>query len=272
MKKVLLGVLAFSLTACVSTGGRYSQKHDSAPDYDYGHIEAQEVLPEHVEYNPANSRPYAIFGQYFTPLESGLGYEAVGEASWYGQKFHGHLTANGEIYDMHQYSAAHKTLPLPSFVKVTNLRNKQELIVRVNDRGPFHSDRIIDLSYAAAKKLDVISTGTTQVKLEVIHVAENGAMHIGKQPYPLPSQDPLESNDEQQKVFIQVAALQDQKKIGELARGLAVLYQVPTQTPENEGVFRLRLGPFNSERESDDLLQQLRLSGFDSAYKVYAPH
>ncbi|XOV78545.1 MAG: septal ring lytic transglycosylase RlpA family protein [Aestuariibacter sp.] len=272
MKWLYLLLTLFFLTACVSTG-RYSQRHDSAPDYDYGHITTEEVVPEYVEYNPANTRPYAMFGQYFTPLETGLGYEAVGEASWYGQKFHGHLTANGEVYDMHQFTAAHKTLPLPSFVKVTNLRNNKELVVKVNDRGPFHNGRIIDLSYAAAKELDVLSTGTTQVKIEVIHVAKNGAMHIGKTPYPLPSQDEYPETDaDTQQVFIQVAALQDQKKIGELARGLAVLYQVPTHTPVNDGVYRLRLGPFNNEQESDVLLRQLKLSGFDSAYKVYAPN
>lgn len=268
--KLLMFVLMLSVLIGCNSTSRYSQRHDSAPNYDYSHIKTSPVVPEYVQYNPANLRPYALFGQYFTPLQTGLGYEAVGEASWYGQKFHGHLTANGEIYDMHQFSAAHKTLPLPSFVKVTNLKNNKELIVRVNDRGPFHSDRIIDLSYAAAKELDVISTGTTEVKLEVIHVAENGAMHIGKMPYPLPSQDLPGSLTEEQQVFIQVAALQDQEKIGELARGLAVLYQVPTHTPESEGVYRLRLGPFDNEQESDELLQQLKRSGFDSAYKVYA--
>lgn len=269
MKRAAVLLLVALTSGCVSSG-RYSQRHDSPPDYDYSHIQAKEVVPEYVEYNPANSRPYAMFGQYFTPLDSGLGYEAVGEASWYGQKFHGHLTANGEIYDMHQFTAAHKTLPLPSFVKVTNLQNNKELIVRVNDRGPFHNDRIIDLSYAAAKELDVISTGTAQVKLEVIHVAENGAMHIGKTPYPLPSQDSITPGEDNRRLFIQVAALQDQQKIGELARGLAVLYQVPAQTPVNDGIYRLRLGPFDSEQESDVLLEQLKLSGFDSAYKVYA--
>ncbi|HAH03554.1 MAG TPA: septal ring lytic transglycosylase RlpA, partial [Vibrio sp.] len=93
-----------------------------------------------------------------------------GKASWYGKKFHGHLTSNGEIYDMYSMSAAHKTLPIPSYVKVTNTDNNKTTIVRINDRGPFHEGRIIDLSYAAAYKLDVLRTGTANVEIEVITV------------------------------------------------------------------------------------------------------
>ncbi|MFP3519286.1 septal ring lytic transglycosylase RlpA family protein, partial [Pseudomonas sp. SIMBA_077] len=93
---------------------------------------------------------------------------ASGTASWYGTKFHGQNTANGEVYDLYGMSAAHKTLPLPSYVKVTNLDNNRSVILRVNDRGPFYSDRIIDLSYAAAKKLGYAETGTARVKVEGI--------------------------------------------------------------------------------------------------------
>jgi rare lipoprotein A len=92
----------------------------------------------------------------------------VGIASWYGKKFHGHLTSNGEIYNMYGMSAAHKNLPLPTYLKVTNLANSKSVIVRVNDRGPFHQNRIIDLSYSAAYKLDMLKTGTAKVKISAI--------------------------------------------------------------------------------------------------------
>jgi rare lipoprotein A len=102
------------------------------------------------------------------PLKSAKHYQAQGVASWYGRKFHGHQTSNGEIYDMFAMSAAHKTLPIPSFVRVTNTGNNKSIIVKVNDRGPFHDNRLIDVSYAAAYALDMLKIGTANVSLEVI--------------------------------------------------------------------------------------------------------
>ena len=99
-----------------------------------------------------------------------MGYVEEGIASWYGKKFHGRLTSTREVYDMYELSAAHKSLPIPCYVKVTNLSNGKSLIVRVNDRGPFKKGRIIDLSYAAAKRLDIIEKGTARVFVEAIEV------------------------------------------------------------------------------------------------------
>ena len=114
-----------------------------------------------------NTRPYTVMGQSFTPQTSlEEPYQQKGRASWYGKKFHGAKTANGEIYDMHQMTAAHPTLPLPSYAKVTNLSNGKSVIVRVNDRGPFLRGRIIDLSYAAAFQLDYIKQGSAEVMVE----------------------------------------------------------------------------------------------------------
>ena len=111
---------------------------------------------------------YEVFGKKYKVMETSMGYREIGIASWYGQKFHGNLTANGEIYDMHGISAAHKTLPLPTFVKVTNLENGKSMILRVNDRGPFYEDRIIDLSLEAAKRLNFEQQGTTSVVVEAL--------------------------------------------------------------------------------------------------------
>ncbi len=102
-------------------------------------------------------------------LKSANNFKQTGIASWYGKKFHGHLTSNGEIYDMYSMTAAHKNLPLPTYVKVTNHLNKKSVIVRVNDRGPFHENRIIDLSYSAAFKLDMLKKGTAIVTIEAIN-------------------------------------------------------------------------------------------------------
>ena len=111
---------------------------------------------------------YEVFGKKYKVMQDSLGYREIGIASWYGKKFHGNLTANGEIYDMNSISAAHKTLPLPTFVKVTNLENGKSMTLRVNDRGPFYEDRIIDLSRAAAKQLNFEQKGTTAVVVEAL--------------------------------------------------------------------------------------------------------
>jgi len=176
---IILIVAVMGLSACSVNNSRYSQKQDSAPEYHYGDLELADATPRYEVYAPANFRPYTVLGKYYTPMRSARGFEEYGQASWYGQKFHGHLTSNGEIYDMFSMTAAHKTLPLPSFVKVTNLDNQKVTIVRVNDRGPFHPGRVIDLSYAAAKKLDVLSTGVANVKVEVVHVDEDGILTVG---------------------------------------------------------------------------------------------
>lgn len=176
-------VSAFLLSGCQSGQiGRYTQSQDSAPNYVAKLPETLDAVPKFEAYRTFNNRPYNVLGKHYTPMTSGKGYEKEGYASWYGQKFHGHLTSNGETYNMFAMSAAHKTLPLPSFVRVTNLENNKQAIVRVNDRGPFHDNRIIDLSYAAAVKLGYHSKGTAKVKLEVIHFDEDNNVTIGSNP------------------------------------------------------------------------------------------
>jgi rare lipoprotein A len=118
------------------------------------------------------NRPYQIFGKSYVPIASRQPYKERGMASWYGKKFHGQKTSIGEVYDMYAMSAAHKTLPIPSYARVTNVKNGKSVVVRVNDRGPFHSDRIIDLSYAAAYKLGYIGAGSAMVEVESVEPAE----------------------------------------------------------------------------------------------------
>lgn len=113
-------------------------------------------------------RPYTVAGKRYVPFEKEKGYSAVGTASWYGSNFHGRLTANGEVFDRGSIAAAHTTMPLPSYARITNLRNKRSIIVRVNDRGPFHGSRIIDLSQRAAEALDFKHLGTAQVRVDYV--------------------------------------------------------------------------------------------------------
>ncbi|MHC8341202.1 septal ring lytic transglycosylase RlpA family protein [Pseudomonas sp. HLT2-19-2] len=140
---------------------------DGAPWWDVDVSRIPDATPT-LHSGPYKANPYTVLGKTYFPQQESKSYVASGTASWYGTKFHGQNTANGEVYDLYGMSAAHKTLPLPSYVRVTNLDNNKSVILRVNDRGPFYSDRIIDLSYAAAKKLGYAETGTARVKVEGI--------------------------------------------------------------------------------------------------------
>src|SRR4029434_6351122 len=133
------------------------------------------------------NKPYVALGRSYTPLTGDVQFRQRGMASWYGKQFHGNRTASGEIYDMFAMTAAHPTLPLPSYVRVTGVNSRQSVIVRVNDRGPFKSDRIIDLSYAAASRLGLIGTGTGQVEIERITHAQiaSGQWPNDRAPSPL---------------------------------------------------------------------------------------
>lgn len=163
---VLSGFIVL-LAACSTS--RYQQDVDSTPVY-------KDLIQRLPEPNPVreplsrrgNPDQYEVWGQTYHVSKGLQEYKEIGVASWYGQKFHGHETSNGERFDVYQFSAAHKSLPLPAFVRVTNLENKKSLIVRVNDRGPFHENRIIDLSYAAAVRLGFADSGTAEVEVEMV--------------------------------------------------------------------------------------------------------
>ncbi len=152
----------------ISGPGDYARPHkDGAPWWDVDVSQIPDAVPM-PHYGPYKANPYTVLGKTYFPISDGRRYSATGTASWYGTKFHGQPTANGEKYDLYGMSAAHKTLPLPTYVKVTNLENGRTVTLRVNDRGPFYSDRIIDLSFAAAKKLGYAERGTAKVKVEGI--------------------------------------------------------------------------------------------------------
>lgn len=153
---VFIWVLCCGLSACIGT--RHYPEADPSPSPSAGSGST----------STAKTNPYVVFGQRYYPIKDATGYRKRGVASWYGGKFHGRKTANGERYDMHQLTAAHTTLPLPTWVKVTNLRNGATVTVRVNDRGPFVKNRLIDLSYAAAQQLGMVEDGTTLVEIEAI--------------------------------------------------------------------------------------------------------
>lgn len=155
--------LSLILSACSTQEGKYYQ-HDGPPSSDHG-LSTESATPKVEQFFPASLRPYTVMGQRYVPVSTDTAMEQTGMASWYGKQFHGNKTAIGETYDMHAMSAAHPTMPLPSYAKVTNLENGRQVIVRVNDRGPFLHNRIIDLSYAAATALGYAQKGTAKVRV-----------------------------------------------------------------------------------------------------------
>jgi rare lipoprotein A len=169
----VFGIAALIL-GCSTTpqrGGYY--QNDGPPDRTPSDIASTpDAVPRVEPFLARANRPYVALGRSYTPLTTDVPFRDRGLASWYGRQFHGNRTASGEIYDMFAMTAAHPTLPLPSYVRVTGVRSRQSVIVRVNDRGPFKSDRIIDLSYAAASRLDLVGTGTGQVEIERITHAQ----------------------------------------------------------------------------------------------------
>lgn len=138
-----------------------------------------------------NPDSYEVFGRRYRVMDSSRGFVERGTASWYGRKFHGRKTSNGETYDMYRMTAAHKHLPLPTYVRVTNLDNQRSVVVRVNDRGPFHSDRIIDLSYAAASRLGILAKGTGRVELRAIDPARPRETRVVTAPVPARARAPV---------------------------------------------------------------------------------
>lgn len=179
-------LVVLSVTGCFATGPRPSTPAPPHPVvlWDSGPVNPAETVDRATlealadpvpraerRSDSGNYTPYVVLGQTYEVMPTGEGYVAEGLASWYGSKFHGHSTSNGEIYDMFTLTAAHKTLPIPCYVRVENLRNGRSTIVRVNDRGPFHDDRLMDLSYAAAVKLGFDLQGTAPVRLTVLGAA-----------------------------------------------------------------------------------------------------
>lgn len=166
----LAAVLAIALAACSSApkkGGYYKDDGPGAnPPANLASI--PDARPRSEPLHKYANRPYEVFGRKYVPLAAVQPYQQRGVASWYGKRFHGQKTASGEIYDMYAMSAAHPILPIPSYARVTSLRTGKQVVVRINDRGPFHSNRAIDLSYAAAYRLGLIATGSGEVEIEAI--------------------------------------------------------------------------------------------------------
>ena len=204
-------------------------------------------------------------------MTSEEGYSERGIASWYGEKFHGHKTSNGEVFDMYRVSAAHKSLPIPSFLKVTNLDNDRRIIVRVNDRGPFHGNRLIDLSYAAALKLGYAETGTAPVQLEAIITENLFEDSVQRKNFSLQAASSSSASSTNQ--YLQVAAFYSRTNAKELSKQLEEMLAMPVSiisviNPANVVFYRVRIGPINDATELEKITELLVAADFERPYPV----
>jgi rare lipoprotein A len=207
--------------------------------------------------NRGNPESYVVLGKRYFVLPSNQGYVERGIASWYGVKFHGRSTSNGERYDMYAMSAAHKTLRLPVYARVTNLRNGKQVTVRINDRGPFHDNRIIDMSYAAAQKLEMTGEGTALVEVEVVgsdgEVAKDTASARGWQ-----DQSHLAN-----RIYVQVGAFAQRDNAERLLEKLqqARFDNAQIQQEQNRPLHRVRIGPLSTVPAMDQAVERLERMG-----------
>ncbi|MCX7515196.1 septal ring lytic transglycosylase RlpA family protein [Frateuria sp. STR12] len=209
-----------------------------------------------------NKSPYTVRGKSYRVLSSARGYDERGIASFYGAKFHGYKTSSLENYDMYAFSAAHKTLPLPSYARVTNLSNGKSVIVRVNDRGPFHDNRLIDLSYAAAVKIGIWPKGTGLVEVRAIDPAHP---HDDAPAAELAAQAAVPMNGAHPVIWLQVGAFADLDNADRVARRLRSARLAPVQVSDvrvnGREVRRVRIGPLDDVDQADQLTAQIERLG-----------
>jgi rare lipoprotein A len=203
-----------------------------------------------------NKSPYQVLGKTYYVMPTPGNYREYGTASWYGTKFHGQSTSSGEPYDMYQLTAAHRSLPIPSYVRITNLDNRKTAIVRVNDRGPFHDERLIDVSYAAAVKLGFADRGTARVVIEVVDGTDSIDTRIAGDETARPNAVPVTADalssvpaepgvPAPEKIFLQAGAFRDPAGAERLRDDLATLVgnDVSVQRAPNDKYYRVRIGP-----------------------------
>lgn len=258
------GLLLAAMLLLAGCGGKPvivgDSDRDSAPPGRVDVAMIPDAVPRHEPRSRyGNPESYEVFGKRYHTLRSSEGHVERGIASWYGTKFHGRRTSSGEPYDMYAMTAAHTALPLPTYVRVTNLENGHSIVVRVNDRGPFAKNRIIDLSYAAAIKLGMTEKGTALVEVR--------ALEPGR-PEPAPEPTPVHAEAAPgPTVFIQMGAFSSRQNAEQMLARLTA-FALPAAVNINEArigdrpVFRVRLGPLASVDLADDTVRELERAGF----------
>lgn len=275
----------------LSQAERYRQAKDDGPSEALDVTTIEEPEPKNEPPSRYGNRsPYNVLGRTYQVLPTSRGYVERGISSWYGNKFHGYMTSSFEPYDMYKFTAAHKSLPLPSWARVTNLENGKSVIVRVNDRGPFHDNRLIDLSYAAAVKIGVWPKGTGLVEVRALTPGEvepdvRAAATVAKTPpRPLPKTTPVDARvstpapptavadanaTAQPRIYLQIGAFGEQANADRAAQRVSAArlgeVRVIEASVNGRSVRRVRLGPLRDVEEADRLSQELRRLGLGEA-------
>lgn len=293
---LMMFLLALALAGCGTTskrgGGYYKDDGpDANPPSNLDSI--PDAVPRIEPLASGSNRPYVVFGKRYVPDTAEQPFRQQGIASWYGKKFHGNSTSNGESYDMYSMTAAHPTLPIPSYARVTSKVNGRTIIVRVNDRGPFHSDRIMDLSYVAAYKLGIIGPGSGQVTVERILPAEirtmvaNGGAASSNEPEPIALADipsaaptplaapvalaatpqpassaPARPAAAGSGVYLQLGAFSQASNANNLVSKVNGLMSAEPGTPaamveQINNLYRVRMGPYGSREEAMSAVQRV---------------
>ncbi len=267
MNKKIVFFIAVFCSACATDPLVIKSAKDDAPKtIPIDVLAVPDAIPRYEKRTRAgNPGKYKVLGKSYTVLADSKGYRKTGMASWYGTKFHGRKTSNGEVYNMYAMTAAHKTLPIPSYVKVKNLNNGRSVVVRVNDRGPFHGNRIIDLSYTAAVKLGIVKTGTGLVEVTALEPENKSNINKTK---PLSAAGSV--------MYLQIGAFanldnaeQCQKK---LLSGQITKSRIQIPKKPGDQLYKVQVGPIDSIVQADDVNQKLDVLGYRDMKLVIEKH
>jgi rare lipoprotein A len=268
---VITTLVAITLAGCGSSpsrpGGYYLDDGPGAdPPANLDSI--PEPIPHVEPINKYTARPYTVLGQSYTPFTQLGPYKARGTASWYGKRYHGQKTSSGETYDMYAMTAAHTLLPLPSYARVTNVSNGKSVVVRVNDRGPFHQDRLIDLSYAAAHRLGIVERGSATVEVEAI-IPGQAAAPAGREEIAEPAAVPVPVSAESGGIFVQLGAFSVAENAEVFLRKMRMdlgWLSDSMSVYQGDGLYKVHAGPYvgrdQAERVAERVRQELGFKAF----------
>ncbi len=259
---VCIGFAGLLLVSCARDKASVQEPADGPSTLDIRASDVADAVPRNEPLaRYGNHSPYEVFGKKYNVLPSSEGYREQGIASWYGSKFHGRRTSSGEPYDMHLATAAHKSLPLPTYAEVTNLDNGKKVIVKINDRGPFKDDRLIDMSYGAALRLGMTGTGTARVDVRVIDVS-------GEPPAVTTVAFSAPVIPETDGTMLQAGAYGKREGAERLTGQLEQAGINPVSINDAGGLFRVWLGPYASQSEVESVVNQVIELGFERPHRV----
>ncbi len=261
------GVFAAGFLAGCSTTTTLVEPQDAAPARPIDVSAIPDAVPKKEPLSRyGNPESYMVYGKRYYTLPSSKGFSERGMASWYGTKFHGKRTSSGEPYDLYGMTAAHKTLPLPTYVKVTNLQNGRSVIVKVNDRGPFHDDRIIDLSYSAAAKLGILGHGTGKVEVSAIDTETGGSLQLAS------ATPAVTQTSAAQTLYLQVGAFSSQENAERLRNEILAQQIADVRIVEAAGTagtfYKVQIGPLGDTSEADRVARELKPLGINESRSI----